>query len=102
MSLDIRPINADLQRVAKEQLFEDPAQIPEMIRQMREWLKKSPHLRSRTDDQFLLSFIRGCKYSLEKTKHKLDMYYTLRFHTPEIMQNRDPEKLNIHEYLKLG
>ncbi|KAG5672154.1 hypothetical protein PVAND_002307 [Polypedilum vanderplanki] len=102
MSLNIRPINEDLQRVAREQLFEDPTQIPAMINQLREWIKKSPHLKSRTDDQFLLSFLRGCKYSMEKTKQKLDMYYTLRHHSPEFMQDRDPEKLKVREFLKLG
>ncbi|KAG5672153.1 hypothetical protein PVAND_002306 [Polypedilum vanderplanki] len=102
MSLNIRPINEDLQRVAREQLFEDPTQIPAMINQLREWIKKSPHLKSRTDDQFLLSFLRGCKYSMERAKQKLDMFYTLRHHSPEFMQDRDPEKLRVAEILKLG
>ncbi len=29
-----------------------------------------------TDDQRLTTFLRGCKFSLEKVKQKLDMYYS--------------------------
>jgi len=34
-------------------------------------------------------FIR-CKRSIEKCKHTIDMYYTLRSALPEIFCNRDP------------
>lgn len=100
--LNIREISPALQKIAKEQLFEEPSQIPEMLAQFREWIRKSPHLRSRTDDQFLLSFLRSSKYSLERAKQKLDMFYTLRTHTPEMMSDRDPNKLNVREMLSMG
>jgi hypothetical protein len=29
-----------------------------------------------SDDQRLTTFLRGCKFSLEKVKQKLDMYYS--------------------------
>lgn len=37
-----------------------------------------------TDDQWLVAFLRGCKYSLERTKEKLDLYYSLRSTAPEM------------------
>lgn len=78
----IRPLNASLQVVAREQLFEETDKIQEHLDTLKEWIRKSAHLRSRTDDQFLVTFLRGCKYSLEMSKKKLDMYYTLRTHIP--------------------
>lgn len=34
--------------------------------------------------------MRGCKYSNEKTKKKLDMYFSMRAAVPEFYANRDP------------
>lgn len=78
----IRPLNASLHIVAREQLFEETDKIQEHLDTLKEWIRKSAHLRSRTDDQFLVAFLRGCKYSLEMSKKKLDMFYTLRTHIP--------------------
>jgi hypothetical protein len=102
MSLQIRPLSPELQKLAHEQLFEEPEKIAEYVEALRVWLKKSPHLRSRSDDQFLVTFLRCCKYSLERTKHKIDMFYTLRTHMPELMQDRDPEKLRLSDIMKTG
>lgn len=44
------------------------------------------------DDQRLKTFLRGCKFSLEKVKKKLDMYYTMRNAVPEFFANRDVSK----------
>ena len=42
-----------------------------------------------TDDGRLRTFLRGCKFSPEKVKQKLDMYYTMRNAVPEFFTNRD-------------
>lgn len=55
-----------------------------------------------TDDQFLISFLRGCKFSLERTKEKLDAYWTLKTIIPEFFRDRDPEDPHIKETVKLG
>lgn len=100
MSLQIRELCPALQKVAIEELNEDPAKIPQILEQFREWIRKSPHLRARTDDQFLVSFLRGTKYSLERTKQKFDLYYTIREHSPEFFKNRDPVALNFCDLVK--
>lgn len=102
MPIDIRPLNSELQAVAEEELNENNAKIEEALVALREWIDDSPHLKARTDDQFLVAFLRGCKYSLEKTKRKLDMYYTLRTHIPELMLDRDPLDQKLNAILKLG
>lgn len=78
----IRPLSSSLQAIAREQLHEEPDKIQENLDILKEWIQKSAHLRTRMDDQFLVSFLRGCKYSLEMSKKKIDMFYTLRTHIP--------------------
>lgn len=101
-TLAIRPLTSSLQDVAREQLHEEPERIKENLDAFREWIQKSPHLKARTDDQFLVTFLRGCKYSLERAKQKFDMFYTLRFHMPEMMEGRDPQDEKLAAIIKLG
>lgn len=74
----IKPLSAELQKVAIEELGEVPTRIPEDLQALKDWLLTQPHLRTRTDDQFLIQFLRGCKYSLEKAKRKIDSFHTLK------------------------
>lgn len=101
-TLAIRPLNLELQAIAKEQLNEEPEKIEEILKVLKEWIKKSPHLLARTDDQFLVTFLRGCKYSLERVKQKMDLYYTLRTHIPELFSDRDPFNEKMQAIIKLG
>ncbi|XP_045022931.1 uncharacterized protein LOC123466245 [Daphnia magna] len=53
-----------------------------------EWVKKQPHLQAKSlDAKFLLRCLRGCKYSMEKTKKKLDLTLTLRIALPEFFRD---------------
>lgn len=88
--IDIRPLTPELQKKAIEELNEDPARIEKDVEAFREWIKKSPHIKGRTDDQFLVTFLRGCKYSLERAKQKYDLFYTLKTHMPKVFKDRDP------------
>lgn len=86
--LNVRPLSAELQAKAELELFEKPDRIQADLETLRAWLAKTPHLKSRTDDQFLLTFLRGCKFSMERTKEKLETYYTIRNAIPEMFANR--------------
>ncbi|KAK6640584.1 hypothetical protein RUM44_012280 [Polyplax serrata] len=55
---------------------------------LREWLKKQPHLPQGVSDQQLLALLHSCSNSIEQTKGKIDSYYTIRTHAPEIFFNR--------------
>ncbi|XP_035899059.1 uncharacterized protein LOC118506264 [Anopheles stephensi] len=99
---NLRPLSAALAKKAADELFEKPERIDEDLAALRAWLAKSPHIKSRNDDQFLTMFLRGCKHSLERAKEKLDMYYTVRTALPELMRNRDPEEGKMMELIKLG
>lgn len=91
----IRPLSPALQQNAIEQLNEIPERLDADIAALRQWIAQQPHLKARTDDQFLVNFLRGCKHSLEKTKSKMDRFYALRTKYPEyfIGHNVDVDKL---------
>ena len=55
-----------------------------------------------SEDSYLLTFLRGCKFSLEKTKSKLDLYYTIKAACPDWFENWNPEDPKIKEMLALG
>lgn len=95
----IKPLNAELQMIAIEELGEVPARIAEDLQALKDWIRKEPHLRARTDDQFLIQFLRGSKYSLEKAKDKLDQFYALKTKYPELFSVTnvdDPKFRNFH------
>ncbi|XP_023321804.1 retinol-binding protein pinta [Eurytemora carolleeae] len=76
---------------ARIELGEDKKQMEEGVKMLREWIKKSPHLHSiKQDDTTLEMFFRGCKYSLERTKEKLDFFNTVRGNLPEWFDSWDP------------
>lgn len=76
MMINVRPLSPDLAALAKRELNETPERLVSDLLSLKEWIKQSPHLRVRTDDQFLVTFLRGCKFSLDKAKQKFDLYYT--------------------------
>ncbi|KAL7732779.1 hypothetical protein ACLKA6_005919 [Drosophila palustris] len=102
MPPQIRPISAELQANAKEYLNEDPERIESDLEALKTWIKQQPHLNPRTDDQFLIAFLRGCKYSLERTKGKLDKYFTLRTKYPELFNVTDVDNPKLREVQRLG
>nr|XP_016943797.1 alpha-tocopherol transfer protein-like [Drosophila suzukii] len=83
MAPQIRPLTPELQKLANEQLKEDPDRLEADLQAFKTWIEQQPHLNPRMDDQFLVAFLRGCKYSLERAKAKLDKFYTLKTKYPE-------------------
>jgi hypothetical protein len=83
--LDIRPLNSELQKIAAEILQETQEKVEDEVPALKDWIRNSPHLRARTDEQFLIAFLRFCHYDLEKAKEQIDAFYTLRTSIPEII-----------------
>ncbi|KAK4879671.1 hypothetical protein RN001_007817 [Aquatica leii] len=97
-----RNISDALQKKAVIELNENVIRRNEDIELIRKWLNQQPHLNANLDDQYILNFLRGCKFSLQKTKEKLDMFYTMKSLLPEFYKDRDPFRPEIQEILKLG
>ncbi|KAH8239426.1 hypothetical protein KR032_004206, partial [Drosophila birchii] len=98
----IRPLSPELQKNAIEKLNEVPSKIDDDIAALREWIKQQPHLKARTEDQFLVNFLRGCKFSLERTKAKIDRFYTLRTKYPDYYAGPNMDVDKALEIFKLG
>ncbi|CRK86627.1 CLUMA_CG000463, isoform A [Clunio marinus] len=99
---NIRKLSESLQQLAYDELNEKPERIQADIDALRSWLSQTTYLKSRDDDQFLVTFLRGCKYSLEKAKKKIEMFYVARTSTPEFFTNRDPTDKYLQEIINLG
>lgn len=98
----IRTVCPELAERAQKELNEVPSRIPEDIQALKDWIAKQPHLKARTDDQFLTTFLRGSKFSLERAKEKLDLFYTVRTAVTELFTNRDPTQSPTSEVIKCG
>jgi hypothetical protein len=46
--MEIRPLSADLEAIARQELNEYPATLEEDLKHIRDWLVKQPHLTART------------------------------------------------------
>ncbi|CAH1779664.1 unnamed protein product [Owenia fusiformis] len=94
-----------LKKAVKE-LNEDPKQRALQIEALREWVKRQPHLNSRTDDTFLLRFLRHAKFSQLKAQKTLDNFWTVRTvegkGAPEWFKSMDPKDPKNEEILDLG
>lgn len=102
MSLNIRELSPELAAKAAKELNEVPARLAEDVQAFKNWIAKQPHLRVRTDDQFLVNFLRGSKHSLERAKEKLDLFYTIRTSMADIFTDIDPTSPRNLELLRLG
>lgn len=55
---NIRPLSSALAKIAEDELNEVPDRVQADLDAFREWILKSPYLNARTDDQFLIVFLR--------------------------------------------
>jgi hypothetical protein len=121
-------IDPEILSKAKKEIGEDDERIDATLKIIKEWLKKQPHLSCSPgnpsiqllnhtfksnifappklyfllDDRFFLMYARGCKYSIEKIKRKIDLCLTMRALLPEIFSGWDVLNSNIQNALKYG
>lgn len=99
--MDIREIPIELLKVAETELNEVPEKTMIHIETIRDWIKGS-HMKVRSDAQFLLAFLRGCKFDLVKVKQKLELFYSVRQKSPEIMLHRDTNNERVIGMIRQG
>ena len=74
---------ATLRRVAETELHESPKTRKRALRELRDWLKSQPHISGcRTDNNFLLRFLRMKKFESAETIKVLDKYLKMRSQNP--------------------
>lgn len=83
-------VSLSLEEIAKEDLGEDEITRAQSLSELRSWLQSQPHLvNCRTDDNFLLRFLRMQKYKVQKSCLVLEKYLTMRCHHPKWFKNLD-------------
>ncbi|XP_032691515.1 alpha-tocopherol transfer protein-like isoform X1 [Odontomachus brunneus] len=82
-------------------LNENPMTRDKDVEIIKEWLAKQPHLPHFDDDQRIMTFLRGCNFSLERCKKKLDMYFTMRAALPEFFADRDVTRPVMQDVVKV-
>ncbi|XP_021933626.1 alpha-tocopherol transfer protein-like isoform X2 [Zootermopsis nevadensis] len=87
--MTLRQPNPEMQAFIRKKLNENVNTTQENVQHIKDWLAKQPHLPNFDDDQRITTFLRGCKFSLEKTKRKLDMFFTMRAAVPDFFNDRD-------------
>lgn len=94
----------DLDKEASEKLGENEKCLKEDIAALKAWISKNPHLHNniRTDEAYLTMFLRGCKFSLEKTKAKIDLHHSIKSALPECYDNWNPFEEKAQDLLKAG
>ncbi|XP_028140953.2 clavesin-1-like isoform X1 [Diabrotica virgifera virgifera] len=60
------------------------------IQIIKEWLQTQKHLPEIPTDNMIEFFLVNCKFSIEKTKQTLDMYYTVPNLVPDLYKNINP------------
>ncbi|KAK0162813.1 hypothetical protein PV327_006558 [Microctonus hyperodae] len=90
----------EMSKLIRVELNENLETREKDLEYIKEWLKKEPHLPDEYDDLRLMTFLRGCKFSLEKCKKKLDMYFTMRGAVPEFFTNRDVTRPEVRDLTK--
>lgn len=98
----IRPLIPELEAIARQELNETPEALENGLRLVNEYLDASPHIKARRDDQFLVTFLRGCKYDIEQVKQKLETYYKVRSQIPDFFKERDVADEKYKRILRLG
>lgn len=98
----IKPLPAELQKIAIAELGEVPSRIDKYLEDFREWIELQPHLTVRTDDQYLIQFLRGSKYSLEKAKQKLTYTCVIKTKFPKMFCLTNIDDLGFRKMINPG
>ncbi|XP_065367084.1 alpha-tocopherol transfer protein-like [Calliphora vicina] len=100
--LHIKPLSNELQQVALNELAEVPNRIPNDLQALRTWIEQEPHLNARLEEQFLIQYLRGCKYSLERAKAKIDLFFTLKSKFPDLFNVSDVNEAKFRKINSYG
>jgi len=88
---------------ARIELNEDPEERDEILQAFREWVEEHQYIRARSDDNFLLRFLRCSKFSMLKAQKLLESYCTVRSHpkygVPQWFQRQDMDDPVVIELL---
>ncbi|XP_002734110.1 alpha-tocopherol transfer protein-like [Saccoglossus kowalevskii] len=86
-------LSKELQEKAKKELHETPEGREQGLKALREKTHTRPDIKFRTDDAFLLRFLRARKFDVNRAFKNLVAYYEIRHEYPEVFDNLEVDKL---------
>lgn len=90
LDMDDLRLSDHVQRIARKELREDQATREQSLIQLKDWLKKNQDVQNvRTDDSFLLRFLRAKKFSVPMAQQSLLKYLNLKKTFPQMTTNLD-------------
>ncbi|XP_044261211.1 uncharacterized protein LOC123009151 [Tribolium madens] len=72
------------------------------IAKLKNWMTSQGHLPEILDDKSIENFLILTKFSIERTKQSIDMYYTVRSLIPEFYEHVNPRKPNMAEMRQIA
>ncbi|ALC40761.1 CG1902 [Drosophila busckii] len=98
---NIRELAPELKEVARTQLNEIDENMAALIEQMRNWINEQDYLTARTDDQFLVAFLRFCHWDVEEAQKRILFYYTYKTKEHELFKSRSIDE-KLYELARTG
>ncbi|XP_054711526.1 retinaldehyde-binding protein 1-like [Uloborus diversus] len=85
-------IPEEIRAKVENEINETEENIRNGLKSLKEFLKRE-NIRSRTDDAFLLWFLRAQKYNIKKSQEKLRRYCTMRRNIRELLEGTNIDKI---------
>uniref|UniRef100_T1GSY0 CRAL-TRIO domain-containing protein n=1 Tax=Megaselia scalaris TaxID=36166 RepID=T1GSY0_MEGSC len=96
-------VSENLMKIAKKELREDKHTREQALQQLRNWINKNPDIENlRSDDQFLLRFLRVKKFSVPMAEQVLLKYLNLRKTYPHMSMNLDFLEPRVNSFMSNG
>lgn len=90
-------------KIARKELREDRSAREQCLEQLLNWLNKNEDVENvRTDDRFLLRFLRAKKFSVPMTQQIILKYLNLKRVFPQMTTNLDFKNKSVHEFMTNG
>ncbi|KAJ3644405.1 hypothetical protein Zmor_022139 [Zophobas morio] len=88
-------VNEDVKKRVYEAFGRNEEMVEDDVNIIKSWMQTQPHLPETMEDVKIRNFLNLNKFSIEKTKEKIDMYYTIRSVIPDVFEvnNLKCEKL---------
>lgn len=96
-------ISESVLKIARKELREDKSAREQSLEQFKDWIRKNEDVQNvRTDDKFLLRFLRAKKFSVPMAEQQLLKYLNLKKVFPEMTANLDFLSPSMNELISSG
>ncbi|RZC39700.1 hypothetical protein BDFB_012916 [Asbolus verrucosus] len=97
--MDLFHVDESVWKKALELFDRTEKSFEEDVETVKEWMKTQPHLPEIMEDVKIRNFLILNKCSIEKTKQKVDMYYTIRSLIPDLYDDSNPKLPHLQKYM---